>query len=187
MEAKEENIVVVAAEEKLSDNSILPKSTGSREGESDIFDVLINGKKVAEAFDANPLYIETDDSCREYLLSIKEDLPLTKSEIDLIDQSLLTLSANNGDDVVFGPVEIIEFGSLAEKYPSHTSEILACSHYLTESVDCEGEIPQGIFVTLAQAHGALANMLSFGLKAGDAFNFNDEDDDEFEEEISDDE
>jgi hypothetical protein len=146
------------------------------------FDIMVNGKKVGETFDFNPIVIETDDSCREFFLDIKENLPLSESEIELIDGCMEVLLANIDDDVLFGPKEILELESLAEKYPSHTSKILACSHYLMESVDCDGEIPQGIFAELARAHGALGDLFFKGLKAGDALGYSDE-----EEEITDDE
>lgn len=150
------------------------------------FDVLRAGKKVGEAINNNPVTVDTDDQCKTQLEQIKLNLPVPHctDEINLLDKCIAVVSAKDGDDVVFGPAEILALGKLAERYPSLTKEILACSHHLTESVDCDGDLPDGIFLAAADAHGALAAVLNAALQIGSIENFADED---FEEELSDEE
>lgn len=152
------------------------------ESQQVMFDVLVAGNKVGEAFDVNPIFVEDDSTCKELLIRIKHELPLKDTEIALIDTCITVVSAKDDDDVLFGPGEICELGELAKTYPSHVKEILACSHHISESVDCEGDLPDGIFAGLASAHAALGDLLEAALKAGNINNY-----EEFEEIISDDE
>lgn len=151
------------------------------EAEQVTFDVLVAGNKVGDAFDANPIVIYDDSTCKEYLLRIKAELNLNQTQLELIDTCISVVSAQIDDEVTFGPGEIYALGELGELYPSHVKEILACSHHISESVDCEGDLPDGIYASLAAAHGALGDILEAALKAGDIKNY-----EEFEEIISDD-
>lgn len=144
--------------------------------DNNIFDVLVSGKKVGEAFDVNPIFIENDAVCKDYLLRLKNELPLNKSELELIDSCLAVVSAKDDDIVPFGPGEIYSLGKLAESNPSYVKEILACSHFLTDSVDYEGDLPKDIFLSLARAHGALADLLQSGLDIGPIENYVNDDD-----------
>lgn len=155
------------------------------ESQQAMFDVLVSGNKVGEAFDINPISIEDDSTCKQFLTRIKHELPLKETEIELINTCITVVSAKDDDDVLFGPREICELGELAKAYPSHVKEILACSHHISESVDCDGDLPDGIFAALAAGHAALAHVLEAALKAGDINNY--QDFEEFEEIISDDE
>ena len=151
------------------------------QNDNTVFDILISGQKVGEAFDVNPVYIENDTICKEYLLRLKDQLPLTESELKLLDSCLTVVSANDDDNVPFGLGEIFSLGNLAETYPSHAKEILACSHHISESIDYEGDLPDGIFLSLACAHAALGDLFQSGLKAGPIENYQNDDDDDDED------
>lgn len=161
------------------------------ESKNNVFDVLVAGKKVGEAFDVNPVVINDDFTCKECLLNLKEDLPLTETEVELIDKCINVVSSKDDDDVVFGPEEVCDLGDLAQSYPSHMNEILACSHHITESIDFDGEIPFGIYGVLASSYAELGNVLEAAMKIGNIENIKDfsqfEDFEDCEEIISDDE
>ena len=157
------------------------------EGEVQTFDVLVKGNKVGFAYDVNPLVIERDEECKSYLEALKKELDFSDEEKSLIDVCLAVVSAKDGDDVTFGPVEIVALGDLAGKYPSKMKEIMACSHHLTQSTECSGDLPSGFYAIAADAHGALAEIMSSALKIGSIINVPNDDvsDDDFEEDISD--
>ena len=145
-----------------------------------IFDVLEQGKKIGEFFDINPIEIDDDETCELYLLRIKNELPLKEKDVELIDRCLSAVLAKVDDDISFGPEEIVLLGTLAMSYPSHAHEILACSLHITESLDCEIDVPPGLFASLALAHGALGDVYAKGLAIGDISKY-----EEFEDDITD--
>lgn len=130
--------------------------------EKTTFDIEVAGKKTGEAFDVNPVVIETDEQCKVVLLKLKQFLSLTEQETALLDSCLVTVSAEVGDDISFGPKEILELSILAQKYPDSATEIVACSQHLCASVECDGDLPPNIFAMMASAHGSLAAALGNG-------------------------
>jgi len=155
------------------------------------FDVLVDGMKKGEAYDVNPIVINSDIECKQCLETLKKTLILSKEELKLLDSCLAVVSAKDGDSVPFGPGEIISLSELAIKHQDKLNEIMACSHHLSESIDCEGDLPPNIFISTAEVYGALSDILAAGLKAGSitqeySIPLEDQDDD-FEEELSDNE
>jgi hypothetical protein len=144
-------------------------------------DIMMDDAKVGWTYDGIPDTIHTDEECRKCLSDIRSTLPLTSDEYKLVDQCISVVSAENGDDVVFGPIEILALGDLAKKYPERSSDIIACSHHISESIEWEGMIPDGAFLGAARAHAALGDALEMALKG-----VPDDSDEEFEEPISDD-
>lgn len=134
--------------------------------QSGTFDILVNGKKRGFAYDSNPVVINTDHECKECLLRLKSTLDLSNDELELIDTCINVVSSKDGDEVLFGPGEIVLLSLLAEANPSKAPEIMACSHHLSESVDCDGDLPPGIFAGAADAHAALAALMDEALKSG---------------------
>lgn len=144
------------------------------------FDIMMDGSKVGWTYDGVPPTINTDVECRQCLSDLRSSLPLTTEEIELIDQCISVVSSANGDDVAFGPVEIVALGDLARKYPARSSDIIACSHHINESIDYEGELPAEALLGAAMAHAALGDAYIMALQGVP------DDDEEFEEPISDD-
>lgn len=154
--------------------------------ESAIFDVMVKGEKKCQAFDVNPVVISTDEQCKFLLEQLKNKLTLTDSQASLLDLCLAVVSAQDGDNVEFGPGEIVGLSELAQCYPDSATEIMACSHHLTESVDCDGELPSNIYLEAALAYGELSNIMSAALKAGPISQDTNIPDEDFEEELTDD-
>lgn len=138
-------------------------------------------------FGIKPVTLGSDAECKELLEKIKSTLTLNDEESHLIDGCILVLEAVDGDDVHFGPGEILELALLASKNNSMSTEILACSQFLVESVDCEGEIPPGFFLKVALAYGSLNDIMASGSNSsngsnssGDSLDANETSDDESE-------
>lgn len=146
------------------------------------FDIMMGGEKVGWTYDGTPNTINSDKECRECLMGLRSNLPLTSDEIELMDRCISVVSTESGNDVVFGPVEIIALGDLAQKYPTNASDIIACSHHINESIEYEGDLPEGVFLGAAMAHAALGDAYVMALSG-----VPDDSDEEFEESISDDE
>jgi hypothetical protein len=150
-------------------------------------DILAAGKKIGEAFDRNPVSVNTDDECKNLLMKLKADLKLSSDELGLLDSCIAVVSAEDGDDVIFGPGEIVQLALFAENHPDHVTEIMACSHHLSESVDCDGDLPPGIYLSAAGAYGSLSDIMTRALKSGSiTSDYNPDDDSITEESISDD-
>lgn len=150
----------------------------------DTFDVLVGGVKKGEAMNKNPVVIGSDISCCAQLRVLDSTLPLTPGEKELIAQCMAVVSAKEGEDVSFGPMEILALGDMAQKYPTHTNEIIACSNHLSNSIEFDGDIPAEFYLQALGAHGTLADILSSAMKAGPISTYKDED---FEEDITDEE
>lgn len=157
------------------------------ESKSDTFDVMIKGEKKGQAFDVNPVEVTTDAQCKDLLEKLKKKLSLTDSQLSLVDLCISVVSANDGDDVHFGPGEVVALSELAQSHPDCATEIMACTHHITESVDCDGELPPNIYLEAALAYGELSNVMSAALKAGPISQDTEVADEDFEEEISDEE
>lgn len=126
---------------------------------SDTFDIFVGNEKKGIFHDTNPCIIDTDHECINTLNSLKKDLILSDSELDLVNQCIDTAKASPEDDVVFGPGEIIELGLMATRHPSKVYEIMACFHHLLYSVECEGDLPPNIFLNVASAYGSLSSLI----------------------------
>lgn len=160
------------------------------EEEQAVFDIMNNGKKTGIAFNVNPVVVTSDDECCTLLTKFMQDHPdLSTDEKQLLTNCIGVTKASDDDDVSFGPAEILFLSQLAQTYPEHANDLVACSHFLTNNVDCEGELPPGLFLGLADAHGELSNMLTEALKMGDNIPEleDDVDDEDFEEPIDNDE
>lgn len=140
--------------------------TNHMDTQVETLDIFAAGKKVGEAFDRNPVVVDTDDECRALLMKLKAELKLSSDELGLLDSCIAVVSAEDGDDVIFGPGEIIQLALFAESHPNYATEIMACSHHLSESVDCEGDLPPGIYLTAAGAYGSLSDIMTNALKLG---------------------
>lgn len=124
--------------------------------------IEVGGKNVGGLSES--LVINNDEECLKYLNSFKETLSLTESEKQLIDKCINVLTSKIGTNVTenFGPCEICELYGLSSNYLDKSNEILACAKFLIESVDFEGELPEGIYLEMASLHGMLGNMF-YGL------------------------
>lgn len=158
-----------------SDTSTSPIDTTPR-----TFDILVAGEKKGEAFNINPVVIESDTQCKEYLENLLKSLTLTAEESTFLTKCISVLTSENGQEVDFGPADIITFAVLAEKYSEKSTEIMACSQYLTESIDCYCDMPPNIFLLAANAHAGLADLL---VPASESRTDDDEDEDEDDEMI----
>lgn len=127
-----------------------------------MLDIFVGGEKQREVHDRNPVLITTDRDCERTLLKLKNALSLTNEESQLIDRCLATTCAKVGDDIPFGPGEIFELAQLAMANPDYTNEIMACSEHLSLSLDCDGDLPDNIFLMLADAHAELCNISMSG-------------------------
>lgn len=161
------------------------------ESESGTFDIMVKGEKTGIAFDVNPVDIKTDEECKTMIEALRKKLVLTKADESLLECCLSVLSAKDGDDIHFGPGEIIGLSELAQRNPSVAHEIMACSTHLSESVDCEGELPPNFYLQAALAYGGLSNIMAAALNAGpisENTTYKDSDDEEItEEEITEEE
>lgn len=127
-----------------------------------MLDIFVSGQKHGAVHDRNPVFITTDADCEKQLLKLKETLSLTEDQAQLFDRCLAATTANTGDDIPFGPAEMLELAQLAMANPDHANEIMACSEHLSMSTDCDGDLPEGIFLTLASAHASLAKAFRQG-------------------------
>src|SRR5687768_13539537 len=102
------------------------------ESESTTFDIMVGTEKTGVAYDINPVDIKTDEQCKTMIEAIKKKLSssLTEEDTKLLDCCLLVLSAKDGDDIQFGPGEIIGLSELTQRNPSIAHEIMACSTHL---------------------------------------------------------
>lgn len=92
--------------------------------------------------DVLPFDVNTDAECHLYLDELKRDMILTDDEKELLEKCLSVVTSNDGDDIQFGPGEIIELSMMATLHPDKAHKIMACSHHLSESVEYFGEIPE---------------------------------------------
>lgn len=134
------------------------------EDSSTIVDIKIGDEKVGWTYDGTPPTINSDQECKLCLDRLKSDLPLTPKENKLIDQCIAVVSAEEGDDVVFGPYEILKLAQMALKYRVRGNDIMGCSHHLVESLDFEGILPEGGYLGAAEAHLALGDALTMAME-----------------------
>jgi len=156
-------------------------------------DVMVKGEKKGVAYNVNPVNLTTDSECKDLINKLKSELSLTPEQSALLDSCVSVLDATDNDVVHFGPGEILELSVLAQQNLTHSAEILACSQYISECVDCEGELPPNIFLNAAKAYGALTDVMTAALASGvinEHTEFSDEETSEEditeEEELSDD-
>ena len=140
-----------------------------------IFDILNNGNKVSEVEDYNPITIDSESECCEILTRIKDELYLTDSELELLQNCQNVLSAKTDDDITFSISDLLDLEILAQNHPTHSNEILACSQFIMECVEFCGEIPNDFYLRAAEAHGVLGDMLCNAMK-GENNDDNDDDD-----------
>lgn len=126
--------------------------------ESKTFDVMVDGEKKGVAYDTNPVCIETDDQCRKCLTDLKDKLDLTEEESHLLDLCLKVIDAKDDDIMEFGLGEIVQLAELAEKHFSEAHNITACSLYLFNSIEFEGEVPENIFLNMYDSHKKLGDI-----------------------------
>lgn len=164
----EESIVNVVVEESIVKNVVaeesIVKDVVAEAESSGTIDIMVNSEKVGWCHDGVPDTIHTDEECRNCLQNLRSTLKLECEEIELVDQCIAVVSATCGDDVVFGPCEILALGQLAQAHPSRASDIIACSHHITESIEWEGELPSSAFLNAAQAYTAMGEALTQALQ-----------------------
>lgn len=151
------------------------------------FDVMVKGEKKGTAFDINPVEITTDEKCKSQLEFLKSKLTLSDAQSTLFDLCIDVVSAKVGDDLSFGPGEIVELSEFAQANPEFAPEIMACVQHLNESVDCMGDLPPNVFLDAALAYGGLSNVMCAAMKAGPISCDTEVPDEELDEEISDEE
>lgn len=122
-------------------------------------DILVEGKKVGQLNDVNPIYIDSDLECQNMLVQLRSILPMI--EHTLINKCLIVTTSTDGDTVEFGPLEIVELTVLASKYPEKHNEIMACADHLLKSIDYEGELPENCYLAAAALHADLAKVIEF--------------------------
>jgi hypothetical protein len=144
------------------------------------FDVKVGDKVIGQSFDRNPVVYESDTECRAAIVVLQKDLTLSKKETKVLKNCLTVVDAEDGDDIPFGPEEIMGLANLAMKHPSRTHEIMAISHHLCHSADMEGELPTDIFLDMAKLHGQMGDLIH--QKQINAEDDDSDDDDEEEEE-----
>lgn len=157
---------------------------------SNVLDILKNGEKVGESYDSNPVIIDNDSECLECLNTLKKTLKLDADDLSLIDKCISVVTSKEGEDILFGPGEIIALSNLAAKFPDKATQLMACSHHLSESIEFEGELPPNIYLKTANAFGSLSTLLSAALTCGPITSNNkdfDDDDEDEDENDSDDE
>ncbi len=145
---------------------------------SEIFSINHNGFKVGEVHDRNPIIINTEEECIKIFNDLKETLTLKEKEKQLIDKCIAVVNANNGENVQYGPDEIIALAALSFSHPEKSYEIMACSHFLTETVEFEGEFPADACISAANSYRELSVMMSNALQLADQnINYDDIEDD----------
>jgi len=154
------------AEQTSKDTPSLMGETGAPLSDISTFDIILEGKRVGKVFNVNPICIETDKECRVVLTSLKEKTIFSESERELLDQCLLVVSASNGDDLNFGPGEIIAIGDMAQAHPEYLHELMACSTHLSDSIDYQGDIPSDILLVGGKAHLLLDRVFNAAMKMG---------------------
>lgn len=132
--------------------------------EQKTFDILSKGEKKGVAFDKNPVFYETEEECRKNLVELKNAIKLTEDEFKLIDTCISMIDAEEEEIVNFGLDEILKLSELSMKYPDHSQTITACSHFLTNNVDFDGEVPEDIYLRLLKGKQSLSELLSSALK-----------------------
>ena len=166
--------------DKTNSSSTSDKTNSSSNPEtSNTLDIVVDGEKKGFAYDVNPISVDTDEECKKLLCLLKETLDLTPEQVQLIEQCLTVVTSAVDNEVPFGPGEIFELGRLALAFPESANEIIACSHHLCASVECEGDLPPNIYLELAQAYGALGDCMSkLGNDGDDSDESEDSDDDD---------
>lgn len=148
----------------MSDQTISTSTEPS--SEKSMFDIRIGEHTVGLAYDKNPIVVESDEQCREILERIKPQLTMTKIQAHVLETCIKFTEVEAGQDFEFGPIHIFEIGELAKTNPGVANELLACSHFFTESMEWEGDIPEGFFLKLALSHGSLSDIMAEGLEHG---------------------
>jgi hypothetical protein len=149
------------------------------EDEPQTFDVMDNCGKKGTAFNVNPIIIDTDSQCEEMLMKLISSMKLSHDETLLLKSCISVVTSNDGDTVSFGPREILDLASLCQRNPKFSTEISACSHHLAESIDYQGEIPNGFFLETSIAYNELSEIMAAALQSGPITSssfFEDEDD-----------
>jgi len=85
--------------------------------------------------------IDNDIDCEKHLHILKHELKLSEEEKLLLDKCLAVVTSTDGDDIEFGPFEIVELTDLAFKHTHRGAEIFACLHHLSESIEFDGDLP----------------------------------------------
>lgn len=135
---------------------------------ADTFDIVVNGEKKGSVIDGNSsITIETDDECEALLSLILKDASLSTKERHLFESCSKINAADIGQDVEFGPAELLELSMIAMAHPSLADEIMAISHYLVENISFEGDMPPDLFAKMAEAHTALSEIFSDALEKKD--------------------
>ena len=149
------------------------------------FDVIDrHGVKRGVAYDVNPVNITNNDECLVILRDLKLSLP---GSCELLDSCIKVLESADGDDAQFGPMEIISLSQLAMEHSDKTSEILACTQYLSECIEYGGDVDTNLLGKLISAYSSLGDILTNGLEPNKDGNEGDDDDEEYDDSEEDDE
>lgn len=146
--------------DKVFDAIINDALSDSKDAKNVVFNIVRGGEVVGVVEDVNPIDIQTDEECELCLMAIKADLDLSPEEQELIDSCIDVVKAVIGEELHYGPAEILGLTELASKYPSKRNEILACSNHLNHSLDYDGDVPPDIYLDLFKAHATLGNVLT---------------------------
>lgn len=130
-------------------------------------DILSDGVKVGEVPDSLPEYFEDDGECIAFLKELKNLLGLPAKYSQTIDNCVAVLTEKLDEEVQFGPVEILQLAELAFRYPHHGTKIMSAVHYLSNSVEFFGELPEGIYAQLGGIYALLGSLPNKPVNDGD--------------------
>ncbi len=147
---------------------------------ADTFDIFIKGEKKGVVTDNNSsIVIESNEECEAILTLLLKNISLNDKSRNLLEKCIKVNAADIGEEINFGPGEILDLSMIAMNYPEISNEVLAVNHYLMENISFEGTIPPNFFMQMADIHTTLSSVFS------DALNRKDNDISDSDSDISD--
>jgi len=145
------------------------------ESESTDLNIAVGTKTVGVFHDVNPVTIDSDEDCARMLGDLRSKIDLTEEENKIIDNCITAAEADEGEDMTFGPDEILGLADLIAKYPTYSADIRACSDYLTTNANFGFEDGASDFLRSAfNAFSALGDVYDDAVKRGPLSNLDQE-------------
>jgi len=139
-----------------------PKSDNAEPDKPLIHTVRHGSEDIGEITDVNPIEIDTDEECIEIIQELMALTNLSKVETKLLKKCMRVAEADSETEVPFGPVEIYQLLGMALNHSAQSSQIMAVSNHLFQSVGIEGVMPKNALLNAADVFGKLGSMAPGG-------------------------
>jgi hypothetical protein len=116
------------------------------------------GERVIEEVpDINPVSLDSDEEAVKLIDSLLEgEENWSDKEKKLLARCRAAAAAADGDEVEFGPIELLAISRTGHRHGAVEKQLMALAHYLLDQTEFEGELPPDAYLTAAEAYSGFS-------------------------------